>query len=179
MIEIFGQESDEELIVLNDPDINKKVFFEKLYKNAENTGILKHEKDKEDLTTIINEGKEIEVSHDETRKIVDFETRKKLVDKYNTDFVMLQGLEEMKYKIRETAESKPDPFIDIFEKLNDDDRIMIEQITLQKFLKNGAICNKEFQKMAEDAFTTHNDLMIYIPDDEMKSYNLLFNDNKT
>lgn len=37
---------------------------------------------------------------------------------------------------------------------------MVEQVTLQKFLKNGAICDKEFKFMAEEAFKQHNELII-------------------
>lgn len=45
-----------------------------------------------------------------------------------------------------------DPFNKIINSLEDEDRIMLEQVSLIKYLKNGEICDKEFQFMAEQAF---------------------------
>lgn len=146
--EIFGFE--DEINMLDDPDTNQKVYFKKLKQNAENTSILK-ETDDDILKQLVDNPKTEEISQLD---------KKTLINKYNTDFVMLQGLEELKYKIKIDPSVAKDPFIDIFEKLNDEDRLMIEQVTLQKALKNGSICNKEFQSMAEDAFSIYNDLII-------------------
>lgn len=72
-----------------------------------------------------------------------------------------------------------DPFNNIMNSLDDEDRIMVEQVSLNKFLKNGEICDKEFQHMTEKAFKEQDDLIIYIPEDELREYNILFNDNYT
>lgn len=85
----------------------------------------------------------------------------------------------MKYRIRDGGTEAVDPFIDVFERLNDDDRILVEQTSLTKFLKNGNVCNNEFQTMAEKAFKEHDDLIIQIEDKEMRAYNKLFNDAET
>lgn len=72
-----------------------------------------------------------------------------------------------------------DPFNKIINSLEDEDRIMLEQVSLIKYLKNGEICDKEFQFMAEQAFKGQDDLIIFIPDGEMREFNFLFNDNYT
>jgi len=55
---------------------------------------------------------------------------------------MVQSISEMKFNFKETVS---DPFTNIFEDLDDEDRILVEKTSLSKKLKNGEMVNKEFQ----------------------------------